>query len=69
MEKLENLFVEYKYDLEELNSFINVLLAAAENEDTVLTHSDIVHNMEILHEKIEKLYDKASVIHEKLLNT
>ncbi len=68
MESCENLFAEYKYDLEELLSLINVLLAAAEQEDNVITHKDIIHNIEILQEKVINLHDKASLIKEKLFN-
>ena len=68
MEEIENLFAEYKYDSEELLSFINILLSAAEQEDTVITHNDIVHNIEILQERFIRLHDKFSSFHEKLFS-
>lgn len=67
MEDYENLYAEYKYDLEELMSFVDVLLAAAENEAYELTHKDIEHNIEILHDKLTNLHNKMELLHEKLI--
>jgi len=66
MENYENLYAEYKYDLEELMSFVDVLLAA-ENEAYELTHKDIEHNIEILHDKLTNLHNKLELLHKKLI--
>ncbi len=66
MKDCENLYAEYRYDLEELNSFIKTLLAAAENEDFELTHKDMEHNIEIIHDKLVSLQDKFELFSEKL---
>jgi hypothetical protein len=42
------------------------LLAAADQEESVLTHNDIIHNIEILQEKVSGLIDKASLLHDKM---
>jgi len=55
MHKIENLFAEYKYDFEELMSFVKILLAAAENENYELNQRDIEHNIEIVHDKLIKV--------------
>ena len=57
MDNCENLFAEYKYDLEELVSFVKILSAAAENENYELTHKDIEHNLEIIQDKLISLND------------
>ena len=69
MKDCENLFAEYKYESEELLSFINVLIAATEQEDNNLTHNDIVHTIEILQERLTRLHDKFSLLQEKLFFT
>ena len=66
MNNCENLYAEYRYDLEELMSFIKTLLAAAENEDFELTQKDMEHNIEIVHGKLISLHDKFELFSEKL---
>ena len=56
---------EYEYDFEELMSFVNVLLAAAENEDAEISHEDIEHNIEIIKEKLHSLHNKLNLFSEK----
>ncbi len=58
----ENIYADYKYDLEELISYVKVLLTAAEQEDNKLTHKDIEHNLEILHEKLHRLYNQFCIL-------
>jgi len=62
MNKYENLYAEYKYDLEELVSFVKTLLNAAENEYNNLTFSDIEHNIGIIYNKLINLHDKINII-------
>ena len=66
MDDCENLLAEYKYDLDELISFVNVLLSAAEREDAEFSHEDIVHNTEILQRELIKLSDKITVLQDKM---
>ena len=66
MEECENLLAEYRYDLNELISFVKTLLIAAEQEETELTHEDIVHNTEILQEKLIRLNDKITLLQDKM---
>ena len=66
MNDCENLFAEYKYDCEELLSFVKMLIAAAENEDVEIAHDDIAHNVEIIHEKLIGLHDKLKLLSDKL---
>ena len=66
MNDFENLYAEYRYDLEELISFVKTLQAAAENEDYVLTQKDMEHNIEIVYEKLISLHDKLKILSDKL---
>lgn len=68
MEDCENLIAEYKYNLNELISFVKVLLAAAEQENTILTHEDMEHNIEMVYEKLVRLNDQITIIKETLYN-
>ena len=58
----ENLIAEYKYNLNELTSFVKVLLTAAEQENTILTQEDIEHNIEMVYEKLVRLNDQITII-------
>ncbi len=58
MNDCENLYAEYRYDFEELMSFVKTLLAAAENEDFELTQKNMEHNIEMVHEKLINLQNK-----------
>ena len=62
MNELESLYVEYKYDLEELISFIKTLLNAAENEYNYHTNKDMEHNIELVYDKLITLHDKLNIL-------
>jgi len=66
MNDCENLYAEYRYDFEELTSFVKTLLAAAENEDFELTQKDMEHNVEMVHEKLINLQNKFHLLSDKL---
>ena len=67
MEDCENLIAGYKYNLNELISFVKVLLAA-EQENTILTHEDMEHNIEMVYEKLVRLNNQITIIKETLYN-
>ena len=69
MKNCENLYAEYKYDFEELMSFVKILLVAAENENYELTNNDIEHNIEIIHDKLINLYERLNLLSEKLFES
>ena len=66
MNDCENLYAEYRYDFEELMSFVKTLLAAAENEDFELTQKDMEHNIEMVHEKLINQQNKFHLLSDKL---
>ena len=66
MNDCENLYTEYRYDFEELMSFVKTLLAAAENEDFELTQKDMEHNIEMVHEKLINQQNKFHLLSDKL---
>ena len=61
MNELENLYADYKRDLEGLLSFIKTLLNAAENEYNNLTSKDMEYNIEQIYEKTISLHDKLNI--------
>ena len=54
--------------MNELISFVKVLLAAAEQENTILIHEDMEHNIEMVYEKLVRLNDQITIIKETLYN-
>lgn len=68
MDNIKILFTEYKYDLDELIKFINVLITDAKNKDIFLTHDDMIQNLELLQTSLVKLTDKATILHNAFKN-